>query len=137
MAYISQEKKAALAPGIKAVLKKYGMKGTIATRHNSTLICNISAGPLDIIGNMYEIAAAKPGTHYNRNPGKPTHIDVNVYWISENYSGRCKEFLEELIKAMKGTDWYDRSDIQTDYFDTAWYNTINVGKWDKAYQLTK
>ena len=29
MAYISQDDKAKLAPGIKAVLKKYSMKGTI------------------------------------------------------------------------------------------------------------
>ena len=29
MAYISQKDKADLAPGIKAVLQKYGMKGTI------------------------------------------------------------------------------------------------------------
>jgi peptidoglycan/xylan/chitin deacetylase (PgdA/CDA1 family) len=30
MAYMNQQKKAALAPAIKAVLKKYNMKGTIA-----------------------------------------------------------------------------------------------------------
>ena len=34
MAYVSQEKKKQLAPAIKAVLKKYGMKGSIAVRHN-------------------------------------------------------------------------------------------------------
>lgn len=137
MAYISQEKKAALAPAIKAVLKKFGMKGTIATRHHSTLICNVSQGPLDIIGNMYEIAMKKPETFYARDrTPTPTHIQVNPYWISENYSGRVLQFISELVQAMKGGGWYDRSDIQIDYFDTAWYVDVNIGKWDKPYQLT-
>jgi len=34
---------------------------------------------------------------------------------------------------MKGADWYDNSDAQTDYFDTAYYVDVNVGKWDKPY----
>jgi hypothetical protein len=36
---------------------------------------------------------------------------------------------------MKGTSWYDNSDIMTDYFDVAYYNNINIGKWDKPYEL--
>ena len=43
MAYMNQNLKAELAPGIKAVLKKYGMKGSIAVRHNMTLVVNIKS----------------------------------------------------------------------------------------------
>ena len=137
MAYMNQTKKAELAPGIKAVLKKYGMKGTIGVRNHSTLVCNVSEGPLDVIGNMYEIAVKKPGSHYNCGESpKPKYIQVNEHWIEENYSGKCKEFLLELKAAMHGPDWYDRSDIQTDYFDTSWYVDINIGLWNKPYQLT-
>jgi len=42
-----------------------------------------------------------------------------------------------LIDAMKGNKWYDRSDIQTDYFDIAYYIDINVGQWNKDYILEK
>ena len=35
MAYVSQKDKAELAPGIKAVLKKYKMKASIAVRNHS------------------------------------------------------------------------------------------------------
>jgi hypothetical protein len=31
--------------------------------------------------------------------------------------------------ALKSADWYDESDAQTDYFNTAVYVDINVGKW--------
>jgi len=51
MAYISQEMKKELAPEIKAVLKKYGVKGTIAIRNHSTLVVNIKSGKLDLIGD--------------------------------------------------------------------------------------
>ena len=38
MAYVSKQDKADLAPTIKAVLKKYKMKGTISIRHYLSLI---------------------------------------------------------------------------------------------------
>jgi hypothetical protein len=137
MAYVSQERKTSLAPNIKAVLKKFGMKGTIAVRNKSTLVVTVSQGPLDVIGNMYEIAVKMPDSHYARNPGKPTYIDVNTYWIDSNYSGKVKEFLLELKDAMQGEEWFDKSDIQTDYFHISWYIDINIGSWNKPYQLTK
>ena len=46
MAYMSQEKKAELAPGIKAVLKKYNMKASISVRHHTGLVVTIKSGPL-------------------------------------------------------------------------------------------
>jgi len=132
---MSQEKKAELAPGIKAVLKKYGMKGTLGVRHNSTLVCNISSGSLDIIGNMYALAMTKPHTHYVREKTpKPTHLDVNPHWINEHYTGRVLNFLQELKVAMDRGN-HDRSDIHTDYFDVGWYIDINVGQWNKPYRL--
>ena len=134
MAFMDQRQKAFLAPAIKAVLKKYGMKGTIGVHNHSTLVVNVSQGPLDIIGNMFEIAVKKPDSRYSRNPTKPLYMQVNEHWIGENYSGKCKEFLQELKGAMDIGN-HDRSDIQTDYFDVGWYKAINIGQWDKPYQL--
>jgi hypothetical protein len=37
---------------------------------------------------------------------------------------------------MKPADvWYDNSDAMIDYFDTAYYVDINVGQWNKEYQV--
>ena len=49
MAYISQQDKRDLSPGIKKVLKTYNMKGTISIRHHSTLIVTLTEGELDLI----------------------------------------------------------------------------------------
>jgi len=118
MAYISQADKAELAPAIKAVLKKYGMKGSIAIKHHFSLVVNIQSGPLDF--------------DHTHGDG---YTQVNTYNIDRHYTGIAKQFLTELLTAMKGTKWFDRSDIMTDYFHVAYYCEINIGKWNKPYVL--
>jgi hypothetical protein len=122
MAYVSKELKAKLATGIKAVLKKYGVKGTIAVNNHSTLVVNIKQGAIDF-------AADCTGNDY--------HYQVNTYHIDRGWTGKAAEFLNELVAAMKGTEWYDRSDIMTDYFDTAYYMDVNIGRWDREYECTQ
>ena len=136
MAYMNQERKAELAPSIKAVLKKYGVKGSIAVRNYSTLVVNIKSGKLDILENWYQKAIEKgPRNNYSDEIKKPSYIQVNQFYIDKTYTGKVKDFLVELYSAMKGDDWYDRSDIMTDYFDTAYYMDIKVGDWDKPYSF--
>lgn len=113
MAYMSQEKKAKLAPTIKTILKKHGVKGSIAVRNHSTLVVNISKGSIDFGGDR---------------------IQVNPYWYHEHFTGRPLELLKELIPAMNDGN-HDRSDAQTDYFDVGWYIDVNIGQWNKPYQL--
>lgn len=139
MAFVSQDRKKALAPQIKAVLKKYGMKGTIAVRHHSTLVVNIRAGKLDIIGNMME-NATEENNWYAAQGKRPDHIDVNEYHIDRTYTGEVAAFLTELKDAMNGKGCeteknFDNSDIMTDYFHVGWYIDINVGNWNKPYVL--
>lgn len=40
-------------------------------------------------------------------------------------------------KAEGGQEWFDKSDSMTDYFHTAFYIDISIGKWDKAYNKTE
>ena len=122
MAYISQQDKKDLAPAIKAVLKTYGMKGTISINHHSSLVVTVQSGVLDF------------SDHFSHGDG---YIQVNTYHIDSWYSGTIKRFLQDLLKAMKGTKWYNNSDAMTDYFDTAYYIDINIGKWNKPYVQTK
>ena len=135
MAYMNQEIKKELAPAIKAVLKKYGMKGSIGVRHHMTLVVNIKSGKLDIMDNWYKKTTKFRDTNdYGDKITKPEYLSVNQYWIDSNYSGVVKDFIVELYDAMKGDKWFDKSDIQSDYFHTAYYMDVNVGSWDKPYQ---
>jgi len=139
MAYVSKETKAALAPEIRAVLKKYDVKGTIAVRNHSSLVVNLRSGALDLIGD-----ANAWNQRYAERTGQRAHPVTDYYQVNPYHAGtdhsvdpRVGEFFEELIAAMKGNLWYNNSDAQIDYFDTAYYLDINVGKWDRPYVLNK
>jgi hypothetical protein len=135
MAYMDQERKAKLAPAIKAALSKYRMKATIAVRHHSTLVINIAEGALDIIGNHNAQLHERSG-HLKPEPQyATTYLDVNPYWYKEQFTGRCLDFVRALIAACNEGN-HDNSDIMTDYHDVGWYVDINVGKWDKPYRCT-
>lgn len=127
MAYMNQEKKAQVSALLKPILKKYGVKGSLSVRNHMTLVLTITQGSIDFIGN------------FNRTVDKTVenNIDVNPYWFHDHFSGKAKQCLTEVFRAMKGADWYDRSDAMTDYFDTAYYVDVNIGKWNKPYTLVK
>jgi hypothetical protein len=134
MAFMNQERKKQLAPGIKAVLKKYGYKGSVAVYNHSTLVVNIKEGTFDFIEQA--CAHNKEVSDRRGTPYYPVtdYVQVNTYY-PEHY-GEAAEFLEELIAAMKGTGWYNNTDSQIDYFDIAYYLDINVGQWNRPYVCT-
>jgi hypothetical protein len=121
MAYVSQADKKALAPAIKAVLNKYGMKGSISIRNHSTLCVTIKSGAIDF-------------SEYMRGEA---YIDVNPYWIDQHYAGIQRNFLNELLEAMKGPKWYNNDDAQSDYFNRSHYTDITIGStWNTPYVCT-
>jgi hypothetical protein len=144
MAYFSQEDKKKVAPKIKAVLKKYGLNGSVAVDNHTTLVVNIKEGSLDLCGVELKCRLNDPrflALNDSENVEKPTHIQVNRYYASE-WCRRVGEekiakFYEELNEATMSANWFDKSDIQTDYFHTAYYIDINVGKWNKPYNFIK
>ena len=126
MAYVSQDLKKKLAPKIKAICTKYGVKASLAVRNHSVLCLNIKSGKIDFLGNY---------ARDNEYAKKYGHIDVNTYWYQDHFDGVARDFFSEVIPAMNVGN-HDRSDIQTDYFDVGWYIDVNVGKWNKPYELT-
>jgi hypothetical protein len=141
MAYFNQERKAQRAPAIKAICKKYGVKASLAVRHHSTFVVNVTQGDIDFVENFIQTDADKPYANkmsedqiaYIR---KNKALDVNPYWYQEHFSGKAKAFLSELLDAMNAGN-HNNSDIQTDYFDVGWYVDVNIGKWNKPYAYTK
>lgn len=129
MAYMSQERKAQIAPVVKAICKKYGIKASIAVRNHMTLVLNVTQGPIDFIGDFGNTAEA-------RQSAEKFGIQVNPYWYKDHFNGRAKQFLSEVIPAMNAGN-HDNSDIQSDYFDVGWYIDVNIGKWNKPYALEK
>jgi hypothetical protein len=138
MAYISQERKKTLAPNIKAVLKKYGVKGTIGIKHHMCLVVNISSSHFDFIGmqnKKNKEISDRRGMPFYENTSN--YIQVNTYHIDSHWDDDAKVFLNELLAAMKGDEWFDESDLMSDYHHVDFYLDINIGKWNKPYVCTQ
>jgi len=134
MAYMSQEKKAKIAPVVKAVLKKYKVKGSLAVRNHSTLVLNIKSGSIDFIENFIATDRNALSEEQVRYIRANKSLDVNPYWYHEHFDGKAKKFLTEIMAAMNDGN-HDRSDAQVDYFDVGWYVDVNIGNWKKHYEV--
>ena len=134
MAYMNQERKAERAPAIKAILKKYNVKGSLAVRNHMTLVLNIKSGSVDFIGNFNKTVSSDFYLSARGFTPAEKSLDVNPYHYQDHFSGDAKAFMQEVFAVMNGGN-HDRSDIQSDYFDVGWYVDVNVGQWNKPYTV--
>ena len=134
MAYMNQERKQKIAQALKPILAKYKVKGSLSVRNHSSIVLTLKSGAIDFIGNSNRICG---NDFYQVQRGfKPNDMgydQVNPYWFQDHYDGDAKAFLTEAFKALKSADWYDESDAMTDYFNTAYYVDVNIGKWNSPY----
>ena len=119
-------------------MAKYKVKGSLSVNNHSTIVLTLKSGAIDFIGNSNKVCG---NDFYQVQRGfKPNtngYDQVNPYWFQDHYDGKAKAFLTEAFKALKSADWYDKSDAMTDYFNTAYYVDVNIGKWNKSYTLEK
>jgi Large polyvalent protein associated domain 29 len=69
------------------------------------------------------------------------YAQVNQYWIKDHFADSSERQAIEMINEIMhnapgragGKVYFDESDAQTDYFHTAFYTHLSIGKWDKEY----
>lgn len=123
MAYITQEKKKEKALLLKPLLKEYGIKATLSISNHSKLHLNIKSGPLAFL------------SQYNKGREKPRNYATVTYCL-EKFEGKEREFLEKASKIIEEGN-HNNSNSMTDYFDIGYFTEINIGQFDKPYQLIK
>ena len=118
MAYIDQAKKQILVAAVKKNLAKvlgdHKLKVTFKILNHMTIRATIQSGTIDFGGAD----------------------GVNHHWINSTFDGIARDVLLAIKDGLM-SDYYDRSDIQSDYFDCSHYIDINIGSWDKPYILEK
>ena len=142
MAWVQKDTVTKVREGLKILNKEYGMKTTVSGTNSSSLKVRIISGKIDFIQNRIDMLTNDPRyteaekahniqymTEFNSG------IQVNHYWLDTAFSGLALEYLEK-VKAIMQVDHWDHSDIQSDYFHRAYYMNIDIGKWDKPYELT-
>ena len=73
---------------------------------------------------------------YNERPSVNRVLQVNPFHIDKDHSGQSAKFLNELVNAMKGADYFCEDQIEIDYFHRSHFTDINVGGgWKNPYQL--
>lgn len=74
-----------------------------------------------------------------------TNTQVNPYWIESHWKDnydcvvltKINEIMHNAPGRAGGKKFYDNSDAQFDYFDTAFYTHLSIGAWNKPYALVK
>ena len=135
MAYISTQEVAAIRKQLKVQMPEY--KFSVKRDHSSSVTVAFMKGP-----------AFKEFTYRDRNGDNVagdinTHEQLNHYHAERFYgeeNGAIIKKVEKIIKTAPFTEgvcdlWFDESDSMTDYFHTAYYMSIHVGKWDKHYEV--
>lgn len=129
---MNQDKKRVIKAALDPIAKKYGIKYSLRVRYHSSIVCTITAAPIDFIGNF----VATTGDKFKINGAPLDHISINPYWYQEHFTGKPREIIGQLVEAIKAADYYDNSDAQTDYFDTAYYFDIDIGTYNRPFKLT-
>lgn len=133
MAYMNQERKAKIKAALDVALKGTGVKYTLRC-DNLSITCRIKSAPIDLISNINE-TCGKDFYQVSRGfrPITNGYSQVNPYYYKEHFSGAALDIMTRIVKSMYAADYYDNSDTQSDYFDTAYYVHINIGEWDKPF----
>ena len=135
MAYISTQEVAAIRKELKAQLPQY--KFSVTKQHHSSVTVAFMKGPAFAEYTYFDRYAGEEKEGVLEGHEQLNHYHAEKFYGEENAAIINK--VEEIIKTAPvkagGREWYDDSDSQTDYFDTAFYLSIHVGKWDTPYQI--
>ena len=127
MAYINKNDVAQIRNELKAAFPKF--KFSVRKDNGLAVDVTIKSGPTNFDGIF---------TH-----GKG-YSQVNQYHLG-NY-GEHAEFFSKVMDIIKtapsrgegfhkGSGWFDESDAMSDYFHCAYYIHLNVGSWNKPYEV--
>ncbi len=146
MAYMNQEKKAAIKAELAKVMPK-GWKYSLGVHNYSTIALTISAAPVNLIDQYVEFIKLNKlpqvaGNQYDTDNlnaridyvSKKQELQVNEFWLEEQFDGEVLSIMQK-IKAALNLNNHDNSDSMTDYFDVGYYVNISIGKWNKPFQV--
>lgn len=124
MAYISAKEVAA----IRKELKKTFPKFKFGVRKSTG-------------GHRVDVTIKKGPTDFSDICRGDVYAQINPYHTGKY--GEHSKFFTKIIEIMKTApakvgmgEWYDNSDAMTDYFDVAYYLSLNVGNFQKPYEIS-
>jgi hypothetical protein len=133
MAHFSQEMKKAIAPEIARICKAHGIKGTLSVRNGMKVVLTLKGGKVDFNADQAEVfnfGEQHPAVNYHN--GK----NVGYHWAEAFREGTgARAFLAEVMPVLNRGN-YSNTDSQRDYFDDGFYVGIEIGRYDRPYEMT-
>jgi len=131
MAYITASETKSIRNALKDEFGKT-LKFSVRNSHHSSVNINL------LESSVYNL---EPNPDYDCNEGNGFGFGQVSPWMTP------KDQVENLLKKIDliaknapakdgGKEWYDNSDMMTDYFNTAYYVFTNIGKWNKPFKFT-
>ena len=125
MAYMDQEKKRA----IKAELDKFmpkSWKYSLGVHNHSSIIFTLRSAPINVLEHLCDNMKK-----YVRD----SHVTLNQYHIERQFTeGKVLDTFEK-IKVALNLNNHDKSDIYTDYHDVGHYVDMQIGSWNKPFEV--
>ena len=132
MAYLNAKDVEAIRKELKEAFPEF--KFGVRKRDCMAVAVTVKSGPTDFASIFKDEYAQKR-----------QYAQINTYHLDSFY-GEHAEFFAKIVKIIKtapargegyhkGTGYYNNSDAMIDYFDTAYYIDVNVGAWDKPYEV--
>ena len=135
MAYINAAQTKAIRKELKEKFPKHKFSVKIGAGNHSVSV-SVVEGP------AFQQEDDSHRYPWNSNDLNKDHTSINEYWLEDHYPKNA-EFFKEVLEIIKsapfkagvGDLWFDKSDIITDYFHTAYYIHLHVGAWNKPFQI--
>ena len=132
MAYVNSADVAQVRKELKEAFPKF--KFGVRKDNSMAIRVTIKSGPTDFSSLFKD--------EYSQ---KKQYVQINTYHIDSFY-GEHAPFLKQVVDIIKtapargegyhkGTGYYNNSDAMIDYFDHAYYFDVNIGSWDKPYEV--
>lgn len=130
MAYITAEDVKAVRNALKA---EFGnkFKFGVTKQHHSSVNIVVKSGPAPL--DTYEMKNQRGDMMASNGNFQVNHYHTHMYGEFQGFFDRLSEIAHTAPGLAGGRKWFDDSDAMTDYFSTAYYVNIEVGKYDKPY----
>ncbi len=137
MAYISAEDVNHIRVALKKEFPQY--KFSVTRDHHLGVNINFMKGPRFAEYEYFDRYSGEMKKDNLDGHHQINHFHLESFYGKENAEilGKVSEIAHTAPGLAGGKKYYNNNDIQSDYFDVAYYVSIHVGKWNKEYEIVK
>ena len=137
MAYINAEDVNHIRVALKKEFPQY--KFSVTRDHHLGVNINFMKGPRFAEYEYFDRYSGEMKKDNLDGHHQINHFHLESFYGKENAEilGKVSEIAHTAPGLAGGKKYYNNNDIQSDYFDVAYYVSIHVGKWNKEYEIVK